>query len=755
MRASLLALLAGLVVVGASFLPRLLLHDRTPTPSGDSWTAADPDSLYHCRRVERVFVEGLPVAAEDPLLNAPHGARIPWPPYYELVAAALVAPFRPTEPAELHAYIERSVCRLPLLFGALTSLAVFLAARGLGGTAVGLLAGLLHAATLGSIVYSADGSGDHHAFVTLCTVVLAAGLSAALGRARQPNGRLPWTAGAALGVVAGLAIGSWVASLIAVVVVDLVFAWLLFVDARRPLPGLGSFGAALHLAALLVLLPAVLQSPWKEEQPWMVVNLSWFHLAFLGLGAAVFVPLLGRRSEAAWRAHYPWIVGATLIGLALLSVAVGAGPAAGIREGFAWVSRGDSFMGAVAESRPLIGPGAVSGELVAYLGWSILALPLAWLGALVVAARRGHLELLPWLFAALVFGMQAARQARFAEALAAPAAVLTAWALFALLRARLAPRPALALGLAAVLLVPAAHAETLRLILREDGPRPDWRRERASRELCEWIAARPREDGGAVLANWNRGHELEWVTKRPTVATNFGSYVGEEGFLAPARFFLAAEEAAAEAVLEAHEVRYVLLSCFLSNALPGWVLAGDAAWEGRYFEADEAGSGRLLPAWYGTTGGRLLDVGAESDPDARTSSPHYLRLVHVSPTRIHRSPLASRRGPSPYGWIWERVQGARVELRGSPGSPAAVEVELEYADPQAVPGDEPLERVLFRSHARIDEAGRAYLRVPYATLEANGDGQVRRAAWRVGERSGELRLLEEDVVEGRRVVIDG
>ncbi len=751
----LIAFLATLVVVACSLAPRWILHDRTPTPAGESWTVSDPDSLYHIRRVQR-HLDGdreglLSVAGQDPRLNYPEGARIPWPPYYDLMAASLISPFTPPDSEEQRAFIEKAVASLPLIFGILTSLVVFLAARSLAGTIAGTVAGVLHALSLGSVAYSCLGNGDHHALVTLLSTTLFYGLSVSLKRGLMLGRGSPIILGAVLGSIAGLAIGSWVASLLVVLIVDAILAVLLFINARSPERGLPRLGLSFHLAALLVLLPAVWQSPWKEEFPWMVVNLSWFHLAYLGLGALVFLPLLPAGSPKGWRRQYPWIVAVCLAILGAGATLLDLGPAAGIREGFEWVSRQDTFMGAVAESRPLIGEGSQAGELSLYLGWQILLFPLAWLSALVALWRGRRLELLPWVVAAVPLSIQAAEQARFADALIPTASVLTALGAVTLLRARAARLPRAAVAGILILAALLGQFQTLEQMYRAgSGPRPDWRRERAARELCDWTRAYSGEHNqGAVLSNWNRGHEIEWAAERASVATNFGSYVGEEGFLAPARFFLSADGTSAEAALHARDARFVIFSSSLSSALPGWILAGDPRWAGRYFELDEAGGGRLLAPWFESIGGQLLNGGfPRARPhEEREDSLDFMRLVHASPVILRRSPIASWRGPAPYGWVWESVPGAQVELKGSPGEPATIEIEVVYQGPDG----ERTETIQFLQRAPINEQGVTTLRVPYATLDSNGDGRVERANWRVGNRSGSLELNERDVLEGRSV----
>ncbi|MFT7669941.1 MAG: asparagine N-glycosylation enzyme membrane subunit Stt3 [Planctomycetota bacterium] len=747
MKGKLQSLLAALIVLFVSFGARISLHDRTPEAQGDSWTVSDPDSLYHARRVERLLDEGLPVAGDDEFLNSPAGARIPWPPYYEIVVATLIGPSAPSERTARHDYIERNTARLPLIFGVLTSLFAFLAARSLLGNLAGTSAGLLHALSLGSIAYSCEGNGDHHAFISLCNAIILWGLSASLKPGRLERASVHWGIGALLGVICGLAIGSWVASLIMMLIIDGVFACLLLGNAKTPRKGLAAFGLSLHAAALITLLPAVLQSPWKDEFPWMVVNLSWFHLAYLGVGCFVFVPLIATREASAWRRFYPWLVGIALCCVALISLLLNAGPAAGIREGFEWVSRQDTFMGFVAESRALLGSSARSGEVFLLLGWQIILLPLAWIAALIACIRKEKIALLPWIVASLPMAAQAASQVRFAEALALPAAVLVAWGLVMFMRTYAKRLPRVASVLLLLAITSAGQFQTIKQIsLANESHRPDWRKKRAARELCTWVANNSNsQNEGALLANWNRGHEIEWAAGRPSVATNFGSYVGEEGFLAPARFFLSETDQEAEALMSARDARFVMHSCFLSSALPGWIHAGDASWRGRYFLQDDAGKGSLLPAWFDSIGGRLLNTGQARarQGTAPSESIDFLRLVHVSPTIMRRSPLASWRGPVPYGWIWERVPGAQVQLTGRPDAQATIEIDLEFMDGKGAR----LELVKFRKSTQLDATGNATLRVPYATDHP----RALRALWTIGDENGSLRISEEDVLSGRAI----
>lgn len=745
-----------LVVCALSWTVRELQHQKIPVPGAGTWVTSDKDSLYHMRRVERML-EGEGLAARDPFLSFPDGSAIPWPPYYTALAWAWTAPGAPDDPALRHAWIERKVASLPRLFGVATSAAAALAAGALAGPGAALFAGASHALSVASVVTSRVGNGDHHAFVAFLAAVSLLLLSRALRPEALADARGSARRGVLLGVTAGVALGSWVASVLFLLPLQLVLGGMLVRHAKRPLPGLPALGTAFHLAALAALLPAVLESPWTSEQPWSVVNLAWFHPLWLLAGAAVFAPLLRMPPGPARRA-WPWTVLAVLGGASALLFALDAGPAAGIREGFAWMRREDAFMGAVWESRGLFGAGAAfrPGEV---LGRGYLLLPFAWAALAYVALRRDRFELLPLAVSCPVLFLQAARQVRFADLLAMPMAVLLAWGIVAAWRTRplaaarrrvraLGPAGEVALGallLAAAGMDHAASVERSRAALGRD-PRAPGQTEPpadlAARDLATWIRLNtPDSADYSVLASWTWGHLVEWQARRPSVATNFGTFVGEEAFRDPARFFLAEDPAAAEAILRRRRARYVMLTSWLPNQIEPLVRAADPALRSRYVDPGADPENLALRfAWYATVGARLLLDGRGLAPDGSwAESVDFARAVHVSPGRDPR--LAMRAGGMPAGWVWEHVPGATLEVEGAAGETLEVAVRVRY--------DASRYELEWVRAARAGADGVARVRVPYATDAPNGDGMAAGpATWRMGAREGAVMVPARAVEEG-------
>lgn len=744
--------LALLVLVAClSWLPRQAADGRVALSEDGRRVTTDPDSLYHQRRVDRALQDGLAVAGRDDYLNYPEGARIPWPPYYTKVLAGLLAPAAPEGYDERRAFVEDWVTKLPLLFAVLTSLLAALAGWALARAPGALFAGSYHALSMGSISYSRLGNGDHHAWVSMLFAAMLVLLTLALRPGGLGTRRRGLVGGLATGVLAGVLIGSWVGALLHVLVFQLALGWMLFVNARRERPGLALYGLGFHLAALLVLAPAVFASPWKEEFPWMVVNLSWFHLAHLVAGALVFLPLLFSRPQSSSFRRYPWLVTGALALLGLVIALVDAGPGRGIREGFEWVSRTNEFMSTVRESQPLD-----ASQAFLYLGYGVVLLPLVWIAAAWRAFRHGGTALVPWVIALPPLAMQAASQMRFTEALSMPLAVILAWGVVGtlcwlrerVLKVEPSARLAALMALVALALSGGAHWRqtvypTARQLLAE-GPAsaPGQKHLRGIRLLFEWLRENTPASGDyCVLANWGQGHAIEWAADRPSVSTNFGSYVGVDSFHDPALFLLTEDLAEAEAILERRGARYVLVPNRWPNAVGDMLrVALPERWS-RYLPGELGQAGQVKPAWFRTVGAQLMFGGAPH-PRSGVQNPNsipFLRMVHASPVATRQPPPVGAQSPS--GWIYEYVPGALLEAEVPPGTELRVEFEVGFPEAGY--------KIPFVAHTRAGLDSMARLRIPYATHEPNGEGRVLGPArWVLGEREGALTIRARDVLEG-------
>jgi len=702
-----------LVALVAAFA-RHVQHRKVQLAGSSTWITTDPDSLHQLRRIERIFEEGPPTAEFDPLESWPRGSALPAPPYYPLVAWAALAPLAPSDAVERKPWLERAACTLPALFAVLTALAAAWAARGVLGDAAGLFAGLCFAVAPGAIQRSCVGNGDYHSWAALLAVLQLGVLSLACARGAldERGPALRW--GLALGLLHGLAIGSWTPALLQLVVADAALGvWIVQHVRTGRFPQLARFGLALHVGAALAVLPAVLSSPWRAEQPWLLVNLSWAHVAFPLLGALVFAPLLSS-ARAPWMRSYPWLVAAALASLGGVLAASGAGPGSALREAFAWLGAETTFMGQVAESAPLVGPGA-GWKVTLFLGFGAVLAPFAlWF---LVRRSLERAELVPWAVALAVFGGMAALQMRFAELAVAPLAL----GLWCALPARVTSAPyAFALaGVAALALHGQGVASTARRFWN-DPPFGDSVAKRSARRAADWLATNSRP-GECVLALWGQGHAIAWSAARPIVASPYGSYVGEQEFLDSFRFFAASELASAEALLARRDVRYVLATSDLDEQ---WATIARAAGA----DANADGLRRSLVP------GLLLQ--GEPVP--------FLRLVHVPDEVDERRARTGGGSREPGGLLYERVAGARVEVRGQPGEVLEVAANLRCGN-WTLP---------YRARALVGSDGVARLRVPYSDT---GAGSVRVEGGlqaRLGGRALALRVTEADVRAGALVRVE-
>jgi len=593
----------------------------------------DPDAAYHLRRAQVALVTG-EVPSEDRFLNHPAGgSAVPWPPLFDgmLSFYGRLSQGRPGSMGLTNSYeaeLEGRLVHLPPLLGALTTLAIALAAgaftyRGRPGlylrrgftiapTVAGLLAGLAYATLPIAAWYGDVGRIDHHVAIALIFAlhhlafarIFACGSFESDDSHCELRGLDATFGGITAGFLAGIALLIWLASALFVAVAGLSFY--LACAGRRPERSDDArwAGALYFLTATIVTLPAALASPWNETQAGSVINLTLgVPMALFAAALALWLPgqlgvWMGRGPAGALRgipgrtmASRSWRQRLACLGLVPLfgaiAVAILPGFLGGLREGFAWASRGNLFMDVVDESRPLIevGQGSLLRGVIADLGLVGVALPFLVLGLVLIVqrsldGRRGQLRAearLHLLLNLVVFATLAASQRRFGNSLAVPLAV-SAGVVPGLVIGRIEEgllaglwRKVVALGglaLAGVVLV--AGLQQGRALGAPDGPTLDdtraWRAEvltglrwmRTGTPVPgPWTMAMAEQDYG-VLSGWGMGHLIEYHARRPVVATNFGSFVGPESFPAaaaalverdPARFLEQLAELDAEYVV--------------------------------------------------------------------------------------------------------------------------------------------------------------------------------------------------------------
>ncbi|MFT5287365.1 MAG: asparagine N-glycosylation enzyme membrane subunit Stt3 [Planctomycetota bacterium] len=644
-----------------------------------TWLVDDPDAAYHLRRVELALASGQ-VPGFDRYINHPEGSPIPWPPFSDGlfgVVASLFADGDPLAPDDLAlgGYSEDSVesvlVHLPPALGVLTCLAIFaaiwvLCERGPLRAWFALFGAAIYAVLPIAVWYGGITRLDHHVVVAL---LLALHLGLITWSLRAKNSLDALTGALGAGVIAGMAIASWLAAGIFVSIAGFAF-FLRVCGSDEERARFGTRAAVLYFAAAagVTLFPAA-SSAWNESQPGSLINLTSGvpRALFAAIVPFVVVAFARRRLGPSLSAR----IGSAL--LAVLSVSgvlwFLPGFVDGVNEGIQWASRGNLFMDVVAESRPLDSLGLIASQL------TYLALLFPWMIlAIVPAARkdaaRVHLVLLGLAMAWMTLGQQ-----RFGNTLAIPFACVLALGFhdltvrFAATRLK---KPLLAImGVSTLLLLPSF---TSVFAPTEDEYRDlaDWRSEivRGLRWMRTetpspgpWNAPKHRGDYG-VLASWGLGHMIEYHARRPSITTNFGSFVGERNFTEAARALLETEPTELARRMRILDAKYVIVTPRHIGDLKSTMrIAGEDP--SLLFERSASGAKRFSSRTLNSAIWKL------AFHDAEVGSQHYPGLELVWASKRMETESGSRPQPGrPFGPVLsiyrllehpDRAAGTRIE----------------------------------------------------------------------------------------------
>lgn len=685
-----------------------------PNPvAAPAWLIDDPDAAYHLRRVQ-IALAGGEVPDSDRFLSHPGGSPVPWPPLFDGVLALSnsLATGRPGAMGvsdDYEAGLEARAAAAPPLLGLFATLAVALAAalfvrrvrphpeclsRGyvIGPTVAAVLAALCYATSPIAVWYGAAGRIDHHVLIAFLLAlhlgvmaqIFVCGLFESDRSLAQERSLDATLGGLSAGVIAGFALLTWLASAIFVALAGLTF-WVAaagsrserVVDARRA--GMLYFAAA----GVVTFVPAWL-SPWNEVQPWSLVNLtrgvpiSLFVASFaLTLpcwlpGQCVSRELRGLRER--------WIGSLVPPLVVLLAYFAMPGFREGVQEGLAWASRGNLFMDVVGESRPLVevGGGVLLRGLLVDLGWAGAALGIIVLWLIVATVNaidrtRGGLraEARFYLFLNLcVFAYLAIEQRRFGNSLAVPLAVsvgcvggLTIGRIENCYTKDLTSRAVALAGLVISIVLGYGAISQGRALANPDpavlADTRDWRREvigglrwmrTETPSPGPWDLAEAAQDY-CVLSSWTMGHLIEYHARRPVVATNFGSFVGEENFRASAQALLERDPARFDEALEALGADYVVVTPRIAGELASQTrIAGLAPAERSALFTKQDGKKTYSALAAETAAWRLA-------LDTPGSEPSYPGLVRVYASTRRESIFGGNKpGPSgPVLSIWMRA----------------------------------------------------------------------------------------------------
>ena len=692
----------ALLIFGLGLATRAMWWPRIFTPHG-LMPPHGADSYYHLRRIWFSVVRYPEVLERDPYVGYPAGGEIVWPPGFDLGVATLARGLA----GEDAAGVEAVAAWLPAFLGALTAVATAVLAARLYSRAAGLVSGLLLALLPAHYNYSQLGKVDHHAAVSLLSVLLVMGCVAAVRR-----GRRPWP-GLAAGLGLGLAVFlyTWAGGLLLIALLQgLAAVWMFQAPDAGSARSRAWHLTLVQLLAALLLAPYGLGRTWEQYGSWSPLVLCSFQPAWFAATAgacALFAfawrwPALGASARRRWLGAVGLGAGALLAALATVPELAGS-----LDYAAGWFGKEEAFQLEVSELLPLFAEvaGSHTGIPEERFTRLLYVFPLALAWVVLDAARRGRAE--RWLLAAWAgaFGVAVLAQMRFMNGFAAPFAIVIGAALVAAgraLRARSAgSHRAVAIGLASVFLAvavwPSARFLYGRMAVWWEGrgatARFAYMRGLGYRHASRWLANHSPPTRGWVdpalqpeygmVVPWDVGHLVRYEARRPQIQDNLGVYVGREQFLAAGRYFAAKTEGEAVAILDRLGVRYVMIDSLGSGHGP----AQDQLMTKKlYLPSLEQAPGEPV---------RLAALGRH-------------RLIFETPVEQ-------------FGvWhlmVYELVPGARIVGRAPPGAQVEVTLPVFSAEREA-----PL---LWRARVQATAGGVYRVPVPYANA---GGGPVRAGA---------------------------
>lgn len=754
--------LIALMALGVRWLPYVACFQP------DRLLFSGPDCYYHLRRL---FILLYGEGASPPIdyfLGFPVGTADILPPlfYFLMALPAWVVGFgSPTqETAELVAAVT------PTVAGVVCVITVFFLGCELYGRTAGFVAAAVLAVLPAHVTQTAVGMADNNAIEPMLAAIYLLLLVRALPKptdeAGSGAGSLGWGYKwiVPCGISGWFALFSWRGSIMFFVTVFVgglvsvtVEAWREREPPEEVCRAIG--GSSLILA--IATLPFVIAGHWGAQLALKFNVISWFHVLILAAGAGFFLcwPWLQRLQKGQWSGR---VVAGRLLGVViLLAVTVllaleRCAPQDLSLQAYLW---GGGGLWDVAELQSLF---LVNGRVDAtaafeLFGWLLTGIPVIWIALSWAEARKGfpcprRTLFLVW---SLVFLVAAVARLRFAALAAVPFSIcvgaMFSSELIAPGNIRCRVRTAFFALCIVFLLFPAfkrvfeLRFESYKFPITDD-----------LFQALEWVGKETPPTGSflhpserpdyGIMAQWDFGHWINFISKRPAVATPMGTET--HGMEAQSAFFLADRNEEVVRVLSENRARYVIVSQLLPY-LPKFARLLGVPEEGYVQElAGPDGRTSFAPGqrWSQLVSTRLLlndgwplfagEGGAPPSP--------RLRLIYESRgTARVRIPGLSRTFPTLK--VYELVNGAVLSGRAPARSVVSAEIRMVTR----------FDRIfLWRGEVQADDSGAFDIVVPYATLRE--PMEVRAVGpYTVKTPSGEVfvEVTEDDVLRGTRVLV--
>lgn len=694
----------------------------------------DGDPYYHVVRAKQLAIDHR-IDWVDPALNHPYGALVLWPPLFDAVIALpawVVGGLHPSEKT-----VEACAAFVPVVLGvAGVAAGALLAAEILGGTPALIVAFLL-AALPSHVRYSMLGRPDQHVLESLLLSLLL--ITYLRGICATRSIHCSWIQPALFALLLTASLWTWVGSPLHLLVICLIVAagYVLLGLNEAGLRGVKVVGAGSALATALLGIAAFLFAPPGTMGTISLQGVSGFHPVLTAAvavwcGLIILARRLSRPLSGQLRRMAEVLVTALMTGFALWLVS--ADLRAALLRGLLALNRGNEWYKYISEFSPLLfGPyTSLANELKqVWLIWGFLPLfaVIGWgeLAGLWRSEPDRRPQIIVLALLGSTFTVLLVYMSRFAYYSVVP---LSLFAALGVSRAARLFAGRLAVGYGVIAVTALIIVPSIPLLLPSS-----WSSLRSDRisAVLKPLKTGPLPGNGAIMARWDMGHDIRYFSGLPVLASPFGTDGGAGAIEDSSRFFLEADEGAAEKLLLRRNIRYVLLADPANAVLESIAMVRPAYPVVRVVGDRYRGfSIKCYPGYDNLIVSRLFFSGGMGPSEKDVTLGGFRLVSEVGPP-----------GGPPVLRLFEVVPGVHVDVTGArPGKMVLVSTLLRT----------PLGTLPWKVSAVADASGHARFRLPYAT-DTYGNVSASPYSINDGVSNGQVTASNEDVEEGRSMPV--
>jgi len=525
----------------------------------------EADPYYHMWRVFS-FIDTFPgTFFFDPFINYPYGALVAWPPLLDQIIAiiSLIAGF-----GNPGMYLVETIgAFMPVILGIFSIISVYYIAKEIFNERVGLYSSLLIAVMPAHAQISFVGFVDHHIAEVLISVLAYLFFIRSLKNDSYKFSILS-------GIMIGLSFLTWIGAPIFIGII-LSYIFIQFIIDKKSNVGsdyLLKSGTLSFFSAFFTIIIFYLWTPWQKVV--QTGTLSYFQPLYV-LICAIIVIILGIISRI-MKNHkwflYPLIILISFTALFLIVVFSFPSFYDSLMNGIGYLLRDAPTLKQIIEAQPLF----YTFDGI-FLGWRFFSNPVwyqfalsfyfAIIGFLFLfyylrkGIDKGTLFLLIWTLIVLTLALY---QRRFTYTLAVNVAILAGFLvdmitfhltniINSIFKLKLLDVKSghIAMIILAVLVIPNA-IQAYNMAQAPPKPTDDWY------DSLVWLRENSPDQGKSpqygIMAWWDYGNWILYISKRPVIANNF-QLGGDEA----ARFFIEDNETIANNIMDTRKARYIIM----------------------------------------------------------------------------------------------------------------------------------------------------------------------------------------------------